>query len=65
MQQQDALQRVEGAHNQQVERAVVALCVELVERLDEARGNVPLEAILQLEEFAKGSVAAEVRKRVS
>lgn len=64
MQQQDALERVKGAQHQQVERPVVALGVELVEGLDQPGRDVPLETVLELEEFAEGGVVGEVGEGV-
>lgn len=60
VQQQGALQRVEGAQHQEVHAAVVALGQQAVQGLDQARGDVPLEPVLQLEELAEGGVAAQV-----
>lgn len=60
MQQQHALDQVEGAEDQQVVLAVAALGDEAVERGQQALRDVPLESFLQLEELAEGGVAGEL-----
>lgn len=60
MQQQHALQAVQGTQHQHVHAAVVALGQQPVEGLDQPGGDVPLEPVLQLEELAEGGVIAQV-----
>lgn len=64
VQQQDALDQVQRAQDQQVVLAVAALGDEAVERREQPLRDVPLEALLQLEELAEGRVAREVRERL-
>lgn len=60
VQQHRALQEIERAEDQQVVLAVAALGHEAVQRANEAQADVPLKALLQLEELAKGRVVGEL-----
>jgi hypothetical protein len=60
VQEQHALYQVQGAEDQEVVLAVAALCDEAVESREQALRDVPLEALLQLEELAEGRVVGEV-----
>ncbi|ROW13368.1 hypothetical protein VPNG_05448 [Cytospora leucostoma] len=60
VQEQHALQAVQRAQHEGVHAPVVALGQQPVERLDQPRGDVPLEAVLQLEELAEGGVVGQV-----
>lgn len=62
VQQQHTLDRVEGAEDQEVVLTVGALGHETVEGVDEPQGDVPLEALLELEELPEGRVVGQVRQ---
>lgn len=59
VQKHDALDQIQRAHDQHVVLPIATLGQQSVERVDQAQGHVPLEALLQLEEFAKGGVVGE------
>lgn len=60
MQKQHALDQVERVDDEQIVLAVAAAHDQPVESREQALRNVPLEALLQLEEFSEGRVAREV-----
>jgi hypothetical protein len=65
VEQEDALNEIEGVHDEQVVLAVAAPDDQEVERREEPLGNVPLEALLQLEELAEGRIAREVGEHLA
>lgn len=60
VQQHDALDEIQRAEDEQVVLAVAALGHESIQRAGQAHGDVPLEALLQLEELPKGRVLGEL-----
>lgn len=65
VEQQHALDQVEGVDDQEVVLAVAAAHDQPVERGEQALRNVPLEALLQLEELAEGRVARQVGQHLA
>lgn len=65
VEQEDALDEVERVDDEQVVLAVAAADDQEVERREQALGNVPLEALLQLEKLAEGRVAREVGEHLA
>jgi hypothetical protein len=64
VQQQHALQQVEGADDEQVVLAFATTRHQAVEGVEQAVGDVPLETLLQLEEFEEGRVVGQVGERL-
>jgi hypothetical protein len=60
VEEEHALDQVEGVDDEEVVLAVAAADDEPVEGGEQALGDVPLEAFLQFEELAEGRVAREV-----
>lgn len=60
MQQHRALQEIERAEDEQIVLAVAALGHEAVQGANQAQADVPLEALLQLEELAKRRVLGQL-----
>ena len=64
VQQQHALGQVQRAEDQQVVLAVAAARQQPVERVEQPLRNVPLKALLQLEELEERRVVVELFKRL-
>jgi len=60
VQEENALDQVEGVDDEEVVLAVAAAGDEPVERGEQAVRDVPLEAFLEFEELAEGGIGAEV-----
>ena len=62
MHQQHPLQQIQRRHEQEVILPVAPLSQKPLQTRDQPDRDVPLEALLQLEEFAKGGVVFELGK---
>lgn len=65
VQQQDALDQVQRAQDQQVVLPLAPLGHEAIQGPDEPHGRVPFETLLQLEELAKREVVGELGEAFS
>jgi hypothetical protein len=65
VQKEHALDQVQRVDDEQVVLAVAAAHDQPVEGREQALGNVPLEALLQLEELAEGRVARKVGEHLA
>lgn len=64
VEEQSPLDQVQRAQDQQVVLSVAAPSHQSIERVDEPQVDVPLEALLQLEELVEGRVVREFGERL-
>lgn len=62
MKQQNALNQIQSAQNQEVILPITTTRQQTIESLDKPGRHVPLETFLQLEELAKSRVARQLRE---
>jgi len=60
MQQQYSLDQIQTRQDEQVVLAIIALPQQAIETVDQAQRDVPLKALLELEELAEGGVLGEL-----
>jgi hypothetical protein len=65
MQEQCALNEVQGTQDQEIILSITALGHEAIQSPDQAHGDVPFESLLQLEELAEGRVAGQIGEVLS
>tara|TARA_R110002060_G_scaffold65761_1_gene74762 strand:- start:1216 stop:1443 length:228 start_codon:yes stop_codon:yes gene_type:complete len=60
MQQQTALNQIQCLDNQQIILPIVRLSQQPVQAIDQAHRNIPLEPVLQLEEFPESWIVPQL-----
>lgn len=60
MQQESSLDEIKGIEDQKIILSVAALSHETVKSADQAHGNIPLESLLQLEEFLESGILGQL-----
>lgn len=60
MQQESSLDEIKGIEDQEIILSVAALSHETVKSTDQAHGNIPLESLLQLEEFLESGILGQL-----